>query len=80
MAQKPNRAKLAEIFQRVSKTQEGFAAALSKASGIHCSQQAVNNWLKREQVPADWVKHIVTASQGAIDPGEIRPDVFGGIR
>ena len=77
MSNSPNRSKLAEIFQRVALTQEGFVSELTKVSGTLCSQQTVQNWLKREQVPAGWVKHIVKASRGSVEPGEIRPDVFG---
>lgn len=73
---KPNRALLASIFQRVSNTQGGFAEAIAKSSKLPTSQQLVQNWLKRESVPAQWVGHIVAASNGAIQAHEIRPDVF----
>lgn len=77
MTNKPNRAKLAELFQRVAPTQAGFAEALTRQSGNFCSQQAVQNWLKREQVPVQWVGHIVRAGGGKVSAAEIRPDVFG---
>lgn len=73
----PNRAKLGEIFGRVAKTQEGFADALTRHSGVNVSQQVVNNWLKREQVPASWVRYVVQAGAGKIAADEVRPDIFG---
>ena len=76
MNQKPNRAKLAAIFQRVAKTQQGFADALSAETQGPVSQQLILNWLKRENVPANWVSAIVNASKGRIHPHELRPDVF----
>jgi DNA-binding transcriptional regulator YdaS (Cro superfamily) len=76
MNQKPNRAKLAALFQRVAKTQQGFADALSRKTGDQVSQQLILNWLKRENVPANWVHVIVEASDGDVHPHELRPDVF----
>jgi len=76
MTEKPNRAKLAEIFRRVESTQAAFASTLTKHSGAVCSQQTVQQWLKRENVPAEWVSRIVNASGGSVFAYEIRPDVF----
>ena len=74
--EKPNRAKLASLFKRVAKTQQDFANALSRQTKIAVSQQQILNWMKRENVPADWVLHIVIASKGQIGAHELRPDVF----
>jgi len=76
MTTKPNRAQLSAVFHRIAATQEGFASAMSKASGVFCSQQSINNWLKRENVPATWVPFIVKAGDGKIAAHEIRPDIF----
>ena len=54
MKEKPNRTLLASIFQRVAPTQEGFAYAIGKAAKLPASQQLVQNWLKRENVPVHW--------------------------
>ena len=77
MTSKPNRARLASLFQIVSTTQQGFAEALAKVSGTPVSQQQVQLWLKRENVPGQWVQHIVKASGGEITTSDLRPDIFG---
>lgn len=74
--EKPNRAKLASLFQRVAKTQEGFSAALAKQTGDTVFRQTVQQWLKRENVPAQWVGVICAASNGRIASHELRPDLF----
>ena len=76
MIKKPNRAMLASIFQRVAVTQEAFAKKLATHAGVDCSQQTVQQWLKRENVPPEWVTRIVRASEGEVYAYEIRPDVF----
>ena len=73
---KPNRAKLCSLFHLISKTQEGFAEALTHVSGTPLTQQAVSRWLKRESVPAEWCPHVVKASRGQIAPHDLRPDIF----
>lgn len=79
MTDMPNRAKLAELFRRAAPTQQEFADKLAKQAGIPVSQQLVLSWLKRERVPARWVPVVVAISDGQTRPGEIRPDIYGGI-
>lgn len=76
MVSLPNRAKLASLFQKVCATQEKFAAALTEASGVLCSQQTVMNWLRREKVPSGWVRQIVAIADGKVEAFEIRPDLY----
>lgn len=79
MPEMPNRAKLAELFQRAAPTQQEFADKLTKRAGVQVSQQLVLSWLKRERVPAKWVPLVVSISEGKTGPEEIRPDIYGGL-
>lgn len=51
----------------------GGQAALARACGV--SQPAVFRWLNGSRVKADHVMSIVKASNGAVLPFQIRPDL-----
>jgi len=75
--QKPTSARISEILGHLGDTQPEIVAALKRATGREITVQAVQNWVKRGVVPARWVFPISNATDGAIAPEEIRPDIFG---
>ena len=53
--------------------QAGSQAALARACGV--SSVAVIRWLNGRRVKADYVMAIVKASNGSVQPHQIRPDL-----
>lgn len=51
----------------------GSQSALAKAIGRR--QQDINNWIKRERVPADYCPSIERATNGSVTCETLRPDV-----
>lgn len=51
----------------------GSQSALAKSIG--CAPQVVNNWLRRESIPAEHCPAIERATSGAVRCEDLRPDV-----
>lgn len=52
----------------------GGQSALGRAVGV--SQQAVWNWLRMPQVPAEYAPKIEAATDGQVTRSDLRPDLW----
>lgn len=61
------------IYIKKAVDEAGGQAALARLCGV--SQPAVFRWLNGRRVKADYVMAVVKASNGKVQPHELRPDL-----
>lgn len=68
---------LHEAIRLVGGTQAALAEAINKLrDGPEIGQSAISNWFQRGKVPAERVLDVAMATQFAVTPHDLRPDLY----